>query len=45
MHSGHPPTLTPDEVRKIVIGVLVAMLLAALDQNRSEEHTSELQSL
>ena len=33
MHSPYPPALTPEETRKIIIGVLVAMLLAALDQN------------
>ena len=33
MHISDPAPLTPDDIRKIVIGVLAAMLLAALDQS------------
>ena len=33
MHSPDPAPLTAEDIRKIVIGVLAAMLLAALDQN------------
>ena len=33
MHSPYPAALPPEDVRRIVIGVLAAMLLAALDQN------------